>query len=57
MFKKIKKKTQVKKLNIVSISKNQHRVYAGPFKNLKSLKKAFNAISIIDFENLEVIKQ
>ena len=57
MFKKIKKNTQVKKLNIVSISKNQHRVYAGPFKNLKSLKKAFNAISIIDFENLEVIKQ
>ena len=57
MFKRIKKNTKMNKLNIVSISTNQHRVYAGPFKNLKSLKKAFNAISIIDFENLEVIKQ
>ena len=57
MFKRIKKNTKINKLNIMNISTNQFRVYAGPFKNLKSLKKAFNAISIIDFENLEVIKQ
>ena len=41
----------------MKISNNQYRVYSGPFKNLKSLKKAFNDISIIDFENLEIIKQ
>ena len=57
MLKRIKKNTKTNKLNIMSISTNQFRVYAGPFKNLKSLKKAFNAISIIDFENLEIIKQ
>ncbi len=57
MLKRIKKNTKTNKLNIMSISTNQYRVYAGPFKNLKSLKKAFNAISIIDFENLEIIKQ
>ena len=57
MYKRIKKNTKTNKLNIVSISTNQYRVYAGPFKNLKSLKKAFNSISTIDFENLEIIKQ
>ena len=57
MLKRIKKNTKTNKLNIMNISTNQFRVYAGPFKNLKSLKKAFNAISIIDFENLEIIKQ
>ena len=51
------KNTKTNKLNIMSISTNQFRVYAGPFKNLKSLKKAFNDISIINFENLEIIKQ
>ena len=57
MFNRIKNETTVNKLKIMKISKNQYRVYSGPFKNLKSLKKAFNAISIIDFENLEIIKQ
>ena len=57
MLKRIKKNTKANKLNIMSISTNQFRVYAGTFKNLKSLKKAFNAISIIDFENLEIVKQ
>ena len=57
MFNRIKNETTVKKLKIMKISKNQYRVYSGPFKNLKSLKKAFNDISIINFENLEIIKQ
>ena len=57
MLKRIKKETPVNKLKIMKISNNQYRVYSGPFKNLKSLKKAFNDISIIDFENLEIIKQ
>ena len=57
MSERVKNETQVKKINIMEISKNQFRVYIGPFKNLKSLKKAFNAISIINFENLEIIRQ
>ena len=57
IFDRIKKQTPVNKLKIMKISKNQYRVYSGPFKNLKSLKKAFNAISIINFENLEIIRQ
>ena len=57
MFNRIKNETTVNKLKIMKISKNQYRVYSGPFKNLKSLKKAFNDISIINFENLEIIKQ
>ena len=39
------------------ISNTNFRVYLGPFKDLKSLKKAFNDMSIMNFENLEIIKQ
>ena len=47
----------LKNSEILKISNTSFRVYLGPFKNLKSLKKAFNDISIINFENLEIIKQ
>ena len=56
LIKKIKSESSTKKVKILNISKTKYRVYIGPFKNLKSLKKAFNDISIIDFENLEIIK-
>ena len=49
--------TNTKEIKILSLSKTQYRVFLGPFDNLKSLKKAFNDISIIDFENLEIIKK
>ena len=32
------------------------RVYLGPFDNLKSLKNAFDDISPLNFENIEIIK-
>ena len=28
----------------------------GPFNNIKSLQKAFNDINILEFENIEIIK-
>ena len=42
--------------NIEKLSDTSYRVYLGPFKDLKSLKKAFNDIKIINFENIEIIK-
>ena len=57
MIKRIKKDTKIKNVQIMNVSNTQYRVFIGPFKNLKSLKKGFNDISIINFENLEIIKQ
>ncbi len=38
------------------INKKKYRVYAGPFNNINSLQKSFNDISILEFENIEIIK-
>ena len=49
--------TKIKNVKINKLSSNAFRVYLGPFKDLKSIEKAFNDMIIIDFENLEIIKQ
>ena len=41
---------------IYKISNTNFRVYLGPFDNLKTLKKAFDDISPLNFENIEIIK-
>tara|TARA_Y100000590_G_C15453400_1_gene913593 strand:+ start:34 stop:783 length:750 start_codon:yes stop_codon:yes gene_type:complete len=52
---RIKKDTKVKKINIEKMTKTKYRVYLGPFKSLNSLKKSFNDISVLNFENLEIL--
>ncbi len=56
MKKRIKSEIKLISINIVKLSDTNYRVYLGPFKDLKSLKKAFNDIKIINFENIEIIK-
>ena len=56
MKKRIKSEIKLISVNIVKLSDTNYRVYLGPFKDLKSLKKAFNDIKIINFENIEIIK-
>ena len=41
---------------IEKLSKTKFRVYLGPFLNITSLKNAFNDISKLKFENIEIIK-
>ena len=41
---------------IKKLSENSFRVYKGPFSNLESIKKEFNDIVNINFENIEIIK-
>ena len=41
---------------IIKISNTNYRVYFGPYDNLKSLKKAFDDINPLNFENIEIIK-
>ena len=49
--------TSIKKVNINKLSKNKFRVYLGPFNNLNSLKNSFNAINVLQFDTIEIIKK
>ena len=54
--KNIKDNTDIKVINILSISKNIHRITLGPYDNINSLKKDFYSIRTLGFENIEIIK-
>ncbi len=54
---RILSETNTKNIKISSLSKTSFRVYLGPFKNLDSLKKAFDDIKSLNFENIEIIKK
>ncbi|MDA7784194.1 hypothetical protein N8934_05065 [Candidatus Pelagibacter sp.] len=53
---RIVKETLIKDAKIKKINEKKYRVYAGPFNNINSLQKSFNDISILEFENIEIIK-
>ena len=54
--KRIKEELNLKNPKISKISNTNFRVYLGPYENLKSLKKAFDGITPLNFENIELIK-
>ncbi len=56
MIDRIKNETSLKKLNIVKMSETNYRVLIGPFNDIKSLKKSFDKMNSLYFENLEIIK-
>ncbi len=56
MQKRIKDELNLNNSRIIKISNTNYRVYFGPYDNLKSLKKAFDDISPLNFENIEIIK-
>ena len=53
---RIIKEIKIKDAKIKKINEKKYRVYAGPFNNINSLQKSFNDISILEFENIEIIK-
>ena len=53
---RIVKETMIKNVKIKKINEKKYRVYAGPFNNINSLQKSFNDISILEFENIEIIR-
>jgi hypothetical protein len=53
---RITNETMIKDVGIKKIDEKKYRVYAGPFNNINSLQKSFNDISILEFENIEIIK-
>ena len=56
MLDRIKMESSIKNPKVKKISDNKHRVYLGPFNNINSLQKSYNVISILEFENIEFIK-
>ena len=53
---RIIKETKIRDAKIKKINEKKYRVFAGPFNNINSLQKSFNDISILEFENIEIIK-
>ena len=56
MLNKIEDESLIKNLKIEKITNNNYRVYLGPFDNINSLQKTYNDVSILEFENIEIIK-
>ena len=56
MVKRIKIETEINDVSIKKLSSTSFRVFIGPYNDLNSLKKSFNAIDILQFENIEIIK-
>ena len=56
MQKRIKDELNLNSSKISKISNTSFRVYLGPFDNLESLKNAFDGITPLNFENIEIIK-
>ena len=56
MVDRIKKETPINNAVVKNLSKTQYRVIIGPFDNINSLQKVFNDINILEFENIEIIK-
>ena len=55
MVNRIKIESLIKKPKIRKISDKKYRVYLGPFSNINSLQKSYNDISILEFDNIEII--
>ena len=53
---RVNNESKVNEVKINKLSKTKFRVYLGPYDNLNSLKNAFNKISVLNFENIEIIK-
>ena len=54
---RIMSETNIKTVNINKTSVNNYLLYTGPYKSLKYLRKDFDIIESLYFENLELIKQ
>ena len=56
MIDRIKLETSLSNIKLTQISKNNYRVLIGPFNDIDSLKKSFEKMKSLYFENLEILK-
>ena len=56
MVNRILEETNIKHPKIKKISKTKYRVLLGPFSDIKKLEESFNKINLLNFENIEILK-
>ena len=56
MVNRIQNETTINNLNIRKLSKTKYRVLIGPFNDIKSLRISFEKMNLLNFENLEILK-
>ena len=56
MIKRIKNETNLKNCIVKKLSNTKYRVLLGPFNDIKLLEESFNKIKLLNFENLEILK-
>ena len=56
MIERIKNETKLKNYSINKITNTKYRVLIGPFNDIKILEKSYNEIRLLNFENLEILK-
>ena len=56
MIDRIKVETNLKDPLMKKLSKTKYRVLLGPFNDIKKLEESFNEIKLLDFENLEILR-
>ena len=56
MIDRITKETSLKNLALIKISPTKYRVLIGPFDDIKSLQESFDKMNLLNFENLEILK-
>jgi cell division protein FtsN len=56
MINRIISETSVKDPAIKKLSETKYRVLLGPFNDIKKLEESFNNIKLLNFENLEILK-
>ena len=56
MVNRIKDETNIKNSVIKKLSKTKYRVQLGPFNDIKNLENSFNEIKVLNFENIEILK-
>ena len=56
MILRINNETNLKNSIIKKLSQTKYRVLLGPFNDIKKLEKSFDEIKLLEFENLEILK-
>ncbi len=56
MIDRIKNETSLSNYKLIELSKTNYRVLIGPFNDINSLKKSFEIMKSLYFENLEILK-
>jgi len=54
--KRLKKEYNLDNVLIDKINNNVYRVYKGPYKDINSIKKEFDKIHQMKFDNIDIIK-